>query len=172
MRGVNFVSVSLVCAVLLIGGAATIGHVRKKAAAEARQREADARAASLAKEAAERVRAEQNALAAQEAAVAKARADAARQQAEASRQFEADDQAKIASMRSQVAALLKDPGSAQFSNVRLVRGGMALCGQVNSKNSFGGYVGAKDFVVTGGQAYLREGQMELGYLVAAANSGC
>lgn len=42
---------------------------------------------------------------------------------------------------------LKDPDSAQFRKVRLVDhdGGKIVCGQVNGKNSFGGYVGYKSF---------------------------
>lgn len=42
-----------------------------------------------------------------------------------------------------VADDLKDPGSAQFRNVRLVPYGAArvICGEVNGKNSYGGYVG-------------------------------
>ena len=39
---------------------------------------------------------------------------------------------------------LKDPSSAQFINVRLINGG-EVCGEVNAKNSLGGYVGFQRF---------------------------
>jgi hypothetical protein len=45
---------------------------------------------------------------------------------------------------------LKDPSSAQFRNLRYVE--PYVCGEVNAKNSFGGYVGFKKFswTMTGG----------------------
>lgn len=48
-----------------------------------------------------------------------------------------------------VRAKLKDPGSAQFKDVFFFRGKDNIpitCGQVNSKNSFGGYTGYQHFV--------------------------
>ena len=42
--------------------------------------------------------------------------------------------------REFVTGVLKDPGSAEFRDQR------GFCGQVNSKNSFGGYVGFKRFI--------------------------
>lgn len=53
--------------------------------------------------------------------------------------------------RSQVTYLLRDPSSAQFRNEKLVRNaaGSALCGYVNGRNAFGGYVGFRQFVATG-----------------------
>lgn len=54
-----------------------------------------------------------------------------------------------------LAETLKDPSSAQFRNVRLTpyKDGNVICGEVNAKNSYGGYVGFKSFVagVKGGQ---------------------
>lgn len=44
-----------------------------------------------------------------------------------------------------VLANLKDPGSAEFRNVRPTADGLYLCGEVNAKNSYGGYVGFKKF---------------------------
>lgn len=171
MRRNTFV-ISTACILALLVGAAVVGQVKRKSAAEARQRQAEATAKSAAKEAAEQARlveaAEKERLAAAEAA----RAEAKRQEAEAIRTFAAQDQAAMESMKRQVSGLLKDPGSAQFTNVRLARGGTVLCGQVNSKNSYGGYGGAKEFVVINGEAFLREGSMELAYAVARANSGC
>jgi hypothetical protein len=46
---------------------------------------------------------------------------------------------------------LKDPDSAQFRNVYFTdaSGGPMVCGEVNSKNSYGGYVGFQRFVASG-----------------------
>lgn len=43
---------------------------------------------------------------------------------------------------------LKDPESAKFQNVRVVSyaGGRFACGEINAKNSLGGYVGYKPFI--------------------------
>ena len=53
---------------------------------------------------------------------------------------------------------LKDPSSAQFKNVffnRALNNTPVVCGEVNSKNSFGGYAGFQRFVAAGSQfAYL------------------
>ena len=45
---------------------------------------------------------------------------------------------------------LKDPSSAQFRNVRLEVYGsrQVICGEINAKNSYGGYVGFKRFVAS------------------------
>ncbi|MCU4623464.1 hypothetical protein KTJ54_15365 [Acinetobacter radioresistens] len=43
-----------------------------------------------------------------------------------------------------VSSTLKDPDSAEFRNVK------GYCGEVNAKNSFGGYVGFKRFYVSNG----------------------
>jgi hypothetical protein len=51
-----------------------------------------------------------------------------------------------------VRAQLKDPASAQFSNVRAVGG--VLCGNVNARNSFGGYTGARAFIVSGASVMI------------------
>lgn len=60
--------------------------------------------------------------------------------------------------RAAVRQLLKDPSSAHFSKVivyksSLVKGNkdstLVACGQVNAKNSFGGYTGMTDFVSNG-----------------------
>jgi len=47
-----------------------------------------------------------------------------------------------------VQSSLKDPSSAQFRNVRLVawRSWQVVCGEVNAKNSYGGYAGFTKFV--------------------------
>lgn len=51
---------------------------------------------------------------------------------------------------ARVAAALKDPESARFSDWKAYRnsnGTVDVCGKVNAKNSFGGYSGAAWFVV-------------------------
>lgn len=60
---------------------------------------------------------------------------------------EMDEKALIAEAKMQIIATLKDPDSAQFRNVRWERKEslVILCGEVNAKNSFGGYVGFKPF---------------------------
>lgn len=52
----------------------------------------------------------------------------------------------VKSAQDDVVANFKDPLSAQFSNMKVkMEEPKALCGKVNGKNSYGGYVGAKDF---------------------------
>jgi hypothetical protein len=56
-----------------------------------------------------------------------------------------------------VKLLLKDPKSAEFGNIRFLksdRGNYGVCGEVNAKNSFGGYTGRSGFVVSDKDAYL------------------
>lgn len=54
--------------------------------------------------------------------------------------------------QDRVKARLRDPGSAQFSEVRSVQVGgstAGVCGKVNSKNGFGGMSGPKRFIIGG-----------------------
>lgn len=44
---------------------------------------------------------------------------------------------------------LRDPESAQFSDVTTAGNGLLVCGMVNAKNGMGGYVGRRKFVVWG-----------------------
>jgi hypothetical protein len=55
------------------------------------------------------------------------------------------DEKVMAAAQQVIAAQLKDPASAQFRNVRVK--GETVCGEVNAKNSFGGYIGFKTFEV-------------------------
>lgn len=55
-----------------------------------------------------------------------------------------------------VRARLVDPDSAKFKNV-YYKEGVGICGQVNSKNRMGGYVGFKSFVVEASGLVLMEG---------------
>ena len=56
--------------------------------------------------------------------------------------------AEIERYKAKAAENLKDPASAQFRALKLIPGNDALCGQINAKNSFGGYVGFRAFSVT------------------------
>jgi hypothetical protein len=59
-----------------------------------------------------------------------------------------------------IAGRLKDPESATFRNVFVSRlsGTPLVCGEVNAKNSFGGYVGFQRFV-SGGELQVIESDM-------------
>lgn len=52
--------------------------------------------------------------------------------------------------KNAILAVLKDPGSAQFQDLRGadMGGNYSLCGKVNAKNAMGGYTGFKDFCWT------------------------
>ncbi len=62
----------------------------------------------------------------------------------------------IQAAKQAVADGMKDPSSAQFRNVRLVSylDGQVICGEVNAKNSYGGYVGFSPFVASSNAAHL------------------
>lgn len=71
--------------------------------------------------------------------------------------------AAIENAKKAIADSLKDPSSAQFRNVRIVKygDGSVVCGEVNGKNSYGGYVGFKTFVAgtsSGEIANIRSGK--------------
>lgn len=53
-------------------------------------------------------------------------------------------------------AKLKDPDSAQFRN-QFIGASKAPCGEVNSKNSFGGYGGFRRYVVASKEVVAIEG---------------
>lgn len=59
----------------------------------------------------------------------------------------------IAAAQKGVRDEMKDPGSAEFRNVKVYPKGGAktmttVCGEVNAKNSYGGYVGFRPFVAS------------------------
>ena len=60
-----------------------------------------------------------------------------------------------------VLSKLKDPSSAQFQNQRVSAKG-AACGEVNSKNSFGGYTGFKRYIFAGKDLTVFEADMAPG----------
>jgi hypothetical protein len=61
------------------------------------------------------------------------------------------DDPNVATAKRAVLAVLKDPSSAQFEDVKggEVNGDPTVCGKVNAKNAMGGYVGFKRFCWTG-----------------------
>jgi hypothetical protein len=56
-------------------------------------------------------------------------------------------------VKAQVAAQMKDPDSAKFTNLKFRLA--TLCGEVNSKNSFGAYAGAEKFHGASGAITMR-----------------
>lgn len=64
--------------------------------------------------------------------------------------FQTAEQRAISRAEASIKGQLKDPESATFRNVSVPEGAgvvMYVCGEVNAKNSFGGYVGYKRFYV-------------------------
>ncbi len=68
----------------------------------------------------------------------------------------------IPNARSIIAAEMRDPDSTQFRGDRITKSGW-LCGEINSKNGSGGYVGFKRFA-SGGRpgSFFIEGQGSIG----------
>lgn len=69
---------------------------------------------------------------------------------------------------------LKDPYSAEFRNVFVSRssGSPVVCGQVNAKNSFGGYAGYKRFISAGSVMQVMESDMAPGEMDQLWNQAC
>ena len=60
----------------------------------------------------------------------------------------ADDEL-IATAKQKIERQLRDPGSAQYRDVTVRRARLPMvCGEVNAKNAYGGYVGFRRFMVT------------------------
>lgn len=85
-----------------------------------------------------------------EKAAEKVRQEAAKAKEEARSKAEINEVRYQSLAREMVTAALKDPASAQFRNQR------GLCGEVNSKNSFGGYAGFQRFIAAGNDMVLLE----------------
>ncbi len=70
--------------------------------------------------------------------------------------------------REFVTGILKDPESAEFRNQR------GFCGEVNSKNSFGGYVGFKRFIAATKEmvVFEKDGRMNPGEFEQAWTKLC
>lgn len=68
----------------------------------------------------------------------------------------------IASAERDVKKLLRDPSSARFGQKEMftnvdARLGMTICGYVNAKNAFGGYIGEQGYIVIDRAARLGDG---------------
>lgn len=68
---------------------------------------------------------------------------------------------------------LKDPDSAKFDGVRMVKyqSGNVVCGSVNAKNSYGGYTGFKPFVAGPHGATLHDTSTRYAHINEASNAG-
>lgn len=67
------------------------------------------------------------------------------------------DQHLIDQAQKEVADQLRDPSSAQFRRVKVVRqvdGRKVVCGELNGHNAYGGYAGFSKFIVDGDRAML------------------
>ncbi|WP_299440255.1 hypothetical protein [uncultured Rhodospira sp.] len=67
-----------------------------------------------------------------------------------------DEDDMIAGAKTAVRQKLRDPDSAQFRNIRIVEhtAGKLVCGEVNARNVFGGYVGFQLFASSGQSARI------------------
>lgn len=64
---------------------------------------------------------------------------------------------EVSAAQSAIKNQMKDPDSTNFKSVREItnsQGGRFVCGEVNSKNSYGGYVGFKTFAYQGGRTVI------------------
>ncbi|MDD3467904.1 MAG: hypothetical protein PHE67_12210 [Campylobacterales bacterium] len=75
--------------------------------------------------------------------------------------------------RAQIAVekSLKDPDSAKFSNIKVFDNN-TVCGEVNAKNSFGGYTGGTLFVWDGTNVYLAESYIDKTEFLALWAKNC
>ena len=62
----------------------------------------------------------------------------------------------IGAAEERVSGSLKDPESARFRRVFVSPHGRAVCGEINAKNSMGGYVGFRRFIVIKGRIGIEE----------------
>lgn len=75
------------------------------------------------------------------------------------------DIAWVEHMQDKVRERMKDPESVQFRNSRIYRGfnnSPVVCGEVNAKNSFGGYNGFSGFIAAGSSLIIVEQDMAPG----------
>jgi hypothetical protein len=72
-------------------------------------------------------------------------------ESEASKQIALEAEAEL-----MVQQKLKDPRSADFSAQRVDLATRTVCGQVNARNAFGGYVGNRGFIYADGTVILQD----------------
>lgn len=92
---------------------------------------------------------------------------------ERERAQEREGRMRVREAEGLIRSRLKDPESAQFSGVIPVRHGdtLTVCGEVNARNSFGGYTGRKAFLVIGRLA-MTEDDVEGGVFTEMWNKLC
>lgn len=75
--------------------------------------------------------------------------------------------------KARIKSRLKDPNAAQFRNVYVARSlGMPIvCGEVNARNSFGGYGGYQRFI-SGGDIQVLESDMAAGEMSTTWGKAC
>lgn len=64
-------------------------------------------------------------------------------------------------VQNAVRAILRDPASAQFSDMKAYPDANAACGKVNAKNAFGGYAGEESFAYSFSQAATESSDPDL-----------
>jgi hypothetical protein len=79
------------------------------------------------------------------------------------------DQKEADAVKATVAAKMKDPDSAKFSGLKFRLA--TLCGEVNSKNSFGAYAGAERFHGVEGAISLRSEAQRLDAMLEGTDAG-
>lgn len=74
---------------------------------------------------------------------------------------ESTQMAWIGKSQEGIRAKLRDPDSAEFRDVRFYSGGPTpvVCGEVNSKNGFGGYSGFQRFIASGEKLAFLQSEM-------------
>ncbi len=87
--------------------------------------------------------------------------------------IDAEDSRLRSDAKEAVRANLRDPGSAEFRDVVVVRkpGSIAVCGEVNARNGFGGYTGFTQFMARDAKAALRSGPSDAAF-VTRWNRAC
>lgn len=76
---------------------------------------------------------------------------------------------------SQVKLILSDPDSANFRNLQVVinsKGEESICGEVNARNKFGGYVGFTSFSYSKGEVAMLSEAGEVGDVARYQLAGC
>lgn len=83
------------------------------------------------------------------------------------------EQVTILASKEAVKVNLKDPSSAEFKNIRLVKylNGHVVCGSVNAKNSFGGYTGFTPFIACPMHSIMLDNKSEHKKVNDEANAG-
>ncbi|WP_312834772.1 hypothetical protein [Comamonas sp.] len=91
-----------------------------------------------------------------------AKEKSAKEHQELERVVAGDNKDFVKKAKRVIADKFKDPDSVRFRDLYLANKGLpALCGEVNAKNSYGGYTGYKGFFYNPVQAYIDD-QQELG----------